>query len=280
MRVGAVLRHDQVRPERGGQFGEQHLDRGEPRTLARLRLQRHVHGRAGGRPLAQLPYPARPREQVPPALVEGQRQHARVVPVDRLDPVAVMDVEVHVQDAQPVPPRTGDRQRRVVVDAEPRGSVGHRVMEPATRMEGVLDVAAQHRLDPPDRPAGDHRPGLVHPSERRIVTALADAGLRRPERIHREPLDCVDVAPRMAPQQLVVGGRLGRKSRLGPDGPHQLDPRTEPPRCQRMPGPEVVRRGARSVHQQHRMARYRRWNGSTPRRCSTSSGSARGCASP
>ena len=201
-------------------------------------------------------------------------------PVDRLDPVAVVDVEVHVQHAQPVPPRPGDRQRRVVVDAEPRGSVGHRVMEPAARMEGVLDVAAQDRLDRPDRAAGDHRPGLVHPRERRIVAALADAGLRRPERVHREPLDRVDVAARMAPQQLVVGGGLGRKSRLGAHGPQQLDPRTEPPRRQRMAGPEVVRRGARSVHQQHRMARYRRWNGSTPRRCSTSSGSGRGCAWP
>ncbi len=39
VRVGSVLRHDEVRPERGGQFGEQHLDRRRamppPRSRAR-----------------------------------------------------------------------------------------------------------------------------------------------------------------------------------------------------------------------------------------------------
>ena len=131
-------------------------------------------------PLAQLPDPAGAREQVPPGLVERQRQHARIVPVDRLDAVAVVDVEVDVQDAQPVPPRPGDGQRRVVVDAEAGRPVGHRVVEAAARVEGVLDVAAQDRLHRPDRAARDRRRGLVHAGERRIVATVADAGRSAP----------------------------------------------------------------------------------------------------
>ena len=159
-------------------------------------------------------------------------------PVDRLDAVAVVDVEVHVQDAQAVAPRPGDRERRVVVDAEPRRPVGHRVVEPAARVEGVLDVAAQDRLDRPERATGDHRPGLVHPGERRVVAALADAGLRRAERVHREPLDRLDVAPRVAPQQLVVGRRLRRETRLGPDGAQQVDPGPNRRGVSGWPGPK------------------------------------------
>ena len=136
-------------PNAAASSGSSTADRRQPRPLAGPRLQRHVDRRPGRRPLPQLPHPAGPREQVPPGLVERQRQDARVGPVDRLDPVAVVDVEVHVQDAQPVAPRPGDGQRRVVVDAEPRGPVGHRVMEAAARVEGVLDVAAQDRLDAP-----------------------------------------------------------------------------------------------------------------------------------
>ena len=59
MRIGAVLRHDEVRPERGGQFGEQHLDRPEPRPLPGFGLQRHIHRGPGGRPLDPAPPPRR-----------------------------------------------------------------------------------------------------------------------------------------------------------------------------------------------------------------------------
>ena len=114
---------------------------------------------------------ARAGEQVAAGLVQRQGQHARVGPVDRLDAVAVVDVEVEVQDAQAVVPRPGDRERRVVVDAEPGGAVRHRVMEAAAGVEGVLDVAAQDRLDRPQRPTGHRGTGVVHPGEGRIVAA-------------------------------------------------------------------------------------------------------------
>ena len=62
----------------------------------------------------------------------------------------------------------------IVVDAEPGRAVGHRVMEPAARVEGVLDVAAEDRLDRPERAAGDHR--------RRPRASRRRADRRRPRR--------------------------------------------------------------------------------------------------
>src|SRR4029079_2646161 len=118
----------------------------------------------------------------------------------------------------------------------------------------------------PERPAGDHRPRLMHPLEGRVVTTLADPGSRSPVWILREPPNDFDVASGVTPEQFLVAGRLGRKPRLGSDGPQQINSGPEPPRRQWMGRTEVVRGGPRSIHEQHQMARYRPWNGSTPRR--------------
>ena len=204
VRIGAVLGDDQVRPERGGQLGEQRTDRRQPRLLAGSGLHRHVDRGAGRDAFAQLPHPAAAREQVPTGLVERHRQHAWIRPVDGLDPIPVVHVEIDVQDAQPFPSGPRDRQRGVVVDAEAGRAIGHRMVQPAAWMEGVLDVAAEDGLDRSQRPAGDRRARLVHPGEWRIVASLADPGLGPPERIGREPLDDRDVASGMGPQELVV----------------------------------------------------------------------------
>ena len=175
VRVGAVLRHDEVRPERGGQLGEQRRTAASQAPSPGLRLERHVDRRPGRR----SPPPARPTPPVPgnryrPVSWNDSVSTPGSAAVDRLDAVAVVDVEVDVQDAQPVAPRPGDRERRVVVDAEPRRPVGHRVVEPAARVEGVLDVAAQDRLDRPERAAGDRR--------RRPRASRRTADRRRPRR--------------------------------------------------------------------------------------------------
>ena len=149
MGVGAVLRHDEVRPERGRQLRDEPADRPQPRVGAGERLERHVDDGAGRGPLPDLVGIARAREQVAAGLVERHGQHARIVGMDRLDAVAVVDIEVEVQDAQAVAPGPGDREGRVVVDAEPGCPIGHRVVEAAARVEGVVDVAPQDRLDRP-----------------------------------------------------------------------------------------------------------------------------------
>ena len=69
-----------------------------------------------------------------------------IVPEDRLRTVAVMHVDVDVGDplhALGEHPR--DRDRRIVVDAEPRGSAGHRVVQAARRVERVRDLARAAR---------------------------------------------------------------------------------------------------------------------------------------
>jgi hypothetical protein len=125
-------------------------------------------------------------------------------------------------------------------------------METATGMEGVLDVATQDRLHRPQRAAGDHRPGLVHPKERRVVTALADAG--NAVATHRrcgEPPDDFDVARRVAQTQVVVRGGLGGEPRFGADRPEEVQAGPEPAWRERMARSEVIGGRARSVDQQH-----------------------------
>ncbi len=230
VRIGAVLRHDQVGRERGGQFGEQEGHGVQPRTLSGPGRHRDVDARAGRDPLPHLVDVAGPREQGSARLVEGDRQHARIVPVDRLHAVAVMHIEIDVQHPQPIAPGTGDRERRVVVDAEPGRPIRHRVMQPTTRVLGVLDLPAQDRLDGPQRPAGHGRRSLVHVREGRAITALADPRLRKPVGVDREALDHLQIRLGVAPQELLVRGGLGRQSRFRPDGTEQVDPGPEPPR--------------------------------------------------
>ena len=61
--------------------------------------------------------------------------------MEGLDAVAVVDVEIDIHDAMPGIPGARDRQGDVVVDAEAGCASGHRVVQPAGRVEGVLDLA-------------------------------------------------------------------------------------------------------------------------------------------
>ena len=130
---------------------------------------------------------------------------------DRLDAVAVVRVEVDVQDAQAGGPRPDDRQRRVVVDAEPPRLGRHRVVQPAAGVEGVLDVPAQDRLHRAQRAVGDRGAGLVHARERRVV-GHADAHRRPRRRVGGEPPHGLDIRGRMDGLEVRVRGRLGRRS--------------------------------------------------------------------
>ena len=238
-------------PNARRQVRDEPADGPKPRVGAGERLERHVDDGAGRRPLPDLVGIARAREEVATGLVQRHGQHAGIGGVDHLDAVTVVDVEVDVQDAKAVAPGPGDREGRIVVDAEPRRPIRHGVMEPTARVERVLGVPAQDRLDGPQGPTGHGRAGLVHPGEGRVVAAVADARGAGSERIAREPLDGLDVGGRVAPLELRVGGRLRREPRLRPDRPQQVQPRPEPPRRQRMVRPEVVVGGPRSVHEEH-----------------------------
>ena len=142
-----------------------------------------------------------------------------------------------------------DRERRVVVDAEAGGAIGHRVVEAAAGVEGVLDVAAEDRLHGAQRTAGHRGARLVHAGEWRIV-ARPDPGVGRSPRLIREAPDRRDVAGGVAGEKLLVGRRLGREPGLGPDRAKQLDPGPESPRREGMDRPEVVGRRAGAVDEQ------------------------------
>ena len=85
--------------------------------------------------------------------MERDRHDPRIVGVDRLDTVPVVDVEVDVQHPLALEAGERDGQRRIVVDAEPRGAIAHRVMEAPAGMEGVLDLARDDRPHRRQRPA-------------------------------------------------------------------------------------------------------------------------------
>ena len=197
VRVGAVLRHDHIRSEGSCELGNERLDDRQPRPFAGVGLERHVDRGSGRHPDAQLPHPAGPRKQVAASLVDRDCHHARVVCVDRLDAVTVMDVEVEIEDAQTGRPSTSDRQRWIVVDAEARSAIAHGVVQPAAWMEGMLHVAADDRVHRPDGAARHGRRRVVHAGEGRVVTTLADPGLGPAVGRVREALDGLDVASGM-----------------------------------------------------------------------------------
>ena len=237
-----MLRHDDVGPEGRSERRHEQPDRIEPRPFPRPRLERHVDRGPGRSALPDLIGEARPREEVATGLVDRQRQDARVIPEQRLDAVAVMHVQVDIQDPQSVAAGAGHGQRHVVVDAEAGCTVAHRMVQPAARVECVFDVAAQDRLHCPQRSACHHRTGLVHMPERRHVAALGDARRGQPEGIRGEAANDVNELRGVARQELLVLDRLRRQTWRRPDRPEQVDPRSEPSRRQGVARPEVVRR--------------------------------------
>ena len=124
------------------------------------------------------------------------------------------------------------------------------MVEAAARVEGVDDVAAEDRLDRPERATGDGGGRLVHPGERRHVAEPGDPEGRRTGRVLAEATDRGDVLRRVDDFELGVARRLGGQPRLGADRPEQVDPRPEPARGQRVARAEVVRRRTRAEDEQ------------------------------
>ena len=170
--------------------------------------------------------------------------------MDRLDAIPVMDVEVDVQDAETVLPRRRHRQGDVVVDTEAGGPGGHRMVESATGMVSVEDIAADDRLDRAKRATGDRRGCLMHAVERRDVAERGDPVCGRPARIGAEAADRGDVLAGVGRGQLVIGRRLRREAGLRAERAEQVDAGSEPARRQRMVGSEVVGRRARTEDQE------------------------------
>ena len=109
-----------------------------------------------------------------------------------------------------------------------------------------------------ERAAGHRRRGLVHACEGRRV-ARTDPGPARPQPGSRENALTVPMyASSWIQAELFVGGGLGSETWHGPDRFEERDPGPEPPRRQRMRGPEVVGGRARPEDEQRIRKGHRR----------------------
>ena len=269
VRVRAVLRDDEIGSKRRRERRQEVLQSSEPGILTSPRIQGQIDGGPRGLALPEFFDETRPREQGCTRLVDRERQHAGIVPMDRLDAIPVMDVEIDVQHPQPRAPSSCDRDRRVVVDAEPRGLRRHGVVQAPARVEGVERLAGDDRLDGPDAAAGHRGRSVMHARERRRV-ARPESGLARTEGGIPHPPHDADVGRVMDPLEDGIARRLGSKQ-PGLAIAHRrekFDRRREPSRRQRMRRPEVVPRGPRPVHEErlfrrqvrgarHQQGRYR-----------------------
>src|SRR5688500_19194207 len=86
-----------------------------------------------------------------------------------------MDVEIDVHDAMTGVAGACRRERDIVVDTEARRVTGHRVVQAAGRVEGVLDLPFEDPIDTLERTTHDPGRCLEHVVESRAV-ARADTG--------------------------------------------------------------------------------------------------------
>ena len=146
MRVRAVLRDEEVRPECCRDGWNDRVDRSPPGVFTSEWLERNVRDRPRRGPGSHLIDEAGARKQIPARFMEGDREDTRVRGVNRLHPVAVVDIEVDVEDPQAGPSSSRDRQCRIVVDTEARRPVGHCMVKATARVEGMLRLSAQDRF--------------------------------------------------------------------------------------------------------------------------------------
>ena len=253
----------------------------EPGVLAGLGLERDVDDGPGRLALAGLPLEPRAGEQVPPGLVDRHRQHARVRRVDRLDAVAVVDVEVDVHDPQAGRPGSRDRQRDVVVDAEPAGprrasrGAGRRPdgTRAGRRRAGSRPspAATRRRRSPPPRASrgtADRRPARSPPPTR-------PTGRGRPPRSASRPRGSGPSGRRAAPRPTPARapGPAPRRAAAAGRSPARTDAASAGGSGRSRTSAIAGRR--RAAAGRARADNSRRWSGPTRRRCSTSSASGR-----
>jgi hypothetical protein len=97
-------------------------------------------------------------------LVQADGQHPRVIPERRLHSVTVMGVHVDVGDPlRALAQQPRDRDGRVVVDAEPAGVPGHRVVQAAGDTDPMLRGRSPDGPGRGQRGSRHHGGCLMHP---------------------------------------------------------------------------------------------------------------------
>lgn len=208
--VGAGLEHDQIGLEDGERAGYHQVEHLEQAVVAGVGLERHVDAGAGRLTMPALVGVAGAWKQIVSRLVQTDGQYPRFVVEQRLDAIAVMDVEVEVGDAQAVDPNCPlDGDGEIVVEAETRSPIGHGVVQAAREVHGPGGRPGGYGVDRGD--GGAHHPedrlvhvgedGVVSRAEAEVVGAFADLA-------PRGGLDNLDVVGPVDVQQLRFVERL------------------------------------------------------------------------
>ena len=194
VRVATVLAHDDLRGEGLQYVGNHGVEGAEPALVARPGRERHVDRAPEGAGSPDFLGESGPGEEGERTLVQGDREHAGVVVEHRLDAIAMVDVHVDVGNSlDPLGEQPGDGDADVVVDAEPSGRVGHRVMQAACDVDRVLHATGVHRLRRHERRSRHESGCLVHPREGGIVGRAESADGVDVGWIQRGALHCRDV---------------------------------------------------------------------------------------
>ena len=190
-------------------------------------------------------------------LVDRQGQHPGVVPERRLDTIAVVDVDIDVGD--PLDTRVKqplDRHRQVVVHAEARRPVGHRVVQATGDVDRVLGLAAVYTARAAATVAPHTRAAAVCMSGNTGVSAVPSPNRRSlydwssPPRLTASMSSGVCTRSRTSSETTGISvltctcsASSRPNSRIKPPG--QFDPHG----AQRVPGSEVV--GTQRVRPRH-----------------------------
>ncbi len=102
--------------------------------------------------------------------MDGEGQHARVIPKQSLHSIAVVHVDVHIEDAFETGFQHLGNERHVVENAEPGRLAAHGVVQPSRDVEGQR-LVVQHRPGRLYGAAAIGEAGLGHPCKRRVITA-------------------------------------------------------------------------------------------------------------
>ena len=191
--------------------------------------------------------PAGPGKQRPPALVHRHGQYTRVVVERRLDPVTVVHIDIDVRHPRGAGgQQPSDRDRRVVVDTEPRGPVAHRVVQTARDVDRVLGRPLPHRAGRLNARTGHQRRSLVHLGKNRDVPGAEAVAQRKPtQQVVGGTLHRGDVERVMHQRQQVVLGR-GRRDHCHARAVEDAEltgerhRQRQPHRPQRVGRPEVI----------------------------------------
>ena len=228
VRVDAQLRDDEVRPKRAGQRDDHFVEGEREALVGGVGRQRDVRREPLARPVAALAGEAGPGKRVEAALVDRDRQHLGRAGERLLHAIAVMGVDVDVEDPQTrmLLPRDGDSDRGVVVDREASRPAPVRVVHAAGDRERAQLPSGEHLLDRPHRASAGQRRDVVHPGVDRVVLGAEAHGHPRAESPVARLAHRLDVADRVHQKQFVLSRGVRRDDDPGTEEAecrHQLD---------------------------------------------------------